>query len=129
MFFLLNNPYEKYKKTSINTASPQELVLMLYDGGVRFIEQGKLFIKNKKLDKANDSIYKAQLVVDELIAGLDMNNGGEIAVRLNLLYDYMKRRLIDANMKKDTDILDEVEGMFKELRETWKEAMKLAKKR
>jgi flagellar protein FliS len=129
VFFLLNNPYEKYKKTSINTASPQELVLMLYDGGVRFIEQGKLFIKNKKLDKANDSIYKAQLVVDELIAGLDMNNGGEIAVRLNLLYDYMKRRLIDANMKKDTDILDEVEGMFKELRETWKEAMKLAKKR
>lgn len=125
---MINNPYQRYKQTSINTATPQELVIMLYDGGIKFINQGKLHINENKLDKANDSIYKAQLVLDELMSGLDMEKGGEIAKHLNLLYDYMKRRLIEANIKKDIEVLDEIEKMFKELKETWKEAMIIAKR-
>jgi flagellar secretion chaperone FliS len=121
----LNKQYSQYKENSIFTASPEELTLMLYNGLVRFILQGQKAIDDKDIQKAHESIVRAQDIVREFQASLDMNY--EISNSLMLLYDYMYRRLTDANIKKDKDVLEEVLDFAKELRDTWAQAMKLAK--
>jgi len=121
----LNKAYNQYKENSIFTATPEELTLMLYNGLVRFILQGQLAIEEKDLTKAHESIVRAQDIVLHFQATLDMNY--EVSKGLDSLYDYMYRRLIEANIKKDKEILGEVLGFAKELRDTWTQAMKLAK--
>lgn len=121
----LNNGYDKYKENSIYTASPEELTLMLYNGLVKFIMQGQKAIDEKNIQKAHESIIKAQDIVNEFMVTIDQSY--EIAKSLLALYDYMKRRLIQANIRKDKSILEEVLGMAKELRDTWMQAMKLVK--
>ncbi len=124
---MMNNPYQQYKQTAINTARPEELVLMLYEGGIKFINKAIIAINDKNIQDANECIKRAQDIVEQLIIGLDFKHGGQIAADLEALYDYMKRKLIEANIKKDVTILEEVLGMFREFRETWMEAMKLAR--
>lgn len=120
-----NNAYNQYKENSIHTSSPEELTLMLYNGLIKFIMQAQMAVEGKKLDKASNSIIRAQDIILEFQNTLDMKY--PISQSLTLLYDYMYRRLIDANLKKDKDILDEVLGFAKELRDTWSQAMKIAK--
>lgn len=115
------NPYQQYKENSILTASPEELVLMLYNGILRFIEEAKMAIEKKDFNKANNSILRAQDIITELMLTLDMNY--EISKNLYSLYDYMKRRLIEANIKKDIKILDEVSGFAYDLKQTWNAAL------
>ncbi len=122
---LTNNGYNQYKSNSINTATPEELTLMLYNGLVKFIMQAQAAIDVKNIEKANNAIVRAQAIITEFQSTLDMNY--EVSENLELLYDYMYRRLVEANLKKDRDILEEVLGMAKELRDTWSQAMKLAK--
>jgi flagellar secretion chaperone FliS len=122
---LTNNAYSKYKENSVFTASPEELTLMLYNGLVKFIMQAQLSVEEKSLEKANRSIIRAQDIIMEFQTTLDMKY--EISQNLALLYDYMYRRLLDANIKKDKAILEEVLGFAKELRDTWAQAMKIAK--
>lgn len=124
---MMNNPYQQYKQTAINTARPEELVLMLYDGGIKFVNKAIIYINDKNIEAAHASIKRAQDIVIQLLAGLDMQRGGQIAVDLAALYDYMHRRLIEANIKKDLTILEEMLGMFRDFRDTWAQAMKLAK--
>lgn len=121
----VNNAYNQYIENSVYTASPAELTLMLYNGLVKFIMQGQAAIQNNKLEKSHESIVKAQAILQEFQASLDHNY--EVAEYLNLMYDYMHRRLIEANIKKDSEILEEVLGYAKELRDTWEKAMKLSK--
>lgn len=121
----LNKAYNQYKENSIFTASPEELTLMLYNGLVKFIMQGQHAIAENDMDKANNSIIKAQDILLEFQSTLDMNY--ELSQSLILLYDYMHKRLLDANIKKDGEILAEVLGFAKELRDTWTQAMKIAK--
>ncbi len=120
-----NNGYNQYKSNSINTATPEELTLMLYNGLIKFIMQAQVAVDDNCIEKANNGIVRAQAIITEFQSTLDMNY--EVAQNLELLYDYMYRRLIEANLKKDKDILEEVLGMAKELRDTWAQAMKLAK--
>ncbi len=120
-----NNGYNQYKQNSINTATPEELTLMLYNGLVKFIMQAQTGIEEKNLEKANNSIIRSQDIIREFQVTLNMKY--EVAHSLALIYDYMYRRLVEANMKKDRDILEEVLGFAKELRDTWAQAMKLAK--
>ena len=120
-----NNGYNQYKQNSINTATPGELTLMLFNGLVKFIMQGQNGIDEKNTVKSHDGIIRAEDILTELRATLDLNY--EIAKYLDSLYEYMHRRLIQANIKKDKEILEEVLGMAKELRDTWAQAMKLAK--
>lgn len=120
-----NVPYNQYKQNSIFTASPEELTFLLYNGLVKFIMQAQAAIDEYNYDKANNSIIRAQDIVLEFQATLDMKY--ELSQSLVLLYDYMYRRLIEANIKKDNEILEEVLGFAKELRDTWAQAMKLAK--
>ena len=120
------NAYNQYKENSIFTASPEELTLMLYNGLVKFIMRGIDSIEKKNIQEANTNIIKAQNIVSEFMNTLDMNY--EISGSLSSIYDYMLGRLIDANVSKDKDILEEVLGFAKVLRDTWEQAMKISKK-
>ncbi|WP_099190186.1 flagellar export chaperone FliS [Tepidibacter mesophilus] len=119
------NPYAKYKNQSINTATPEELTLKLYEGCIKFINLGMVGIDEKNIEKSNTNIIKAQNIISELNITLNMDY--EISKNLRPLYDYLKERLIEANLKKDKDILEEVKEFVVEFRDTWKEAMKLAR--
>lgn len=120
-----SNAYDIYKQNSIFTASPEDLTLMLYNGLIKFIMLSQRAIEDKDIQKAHESIMRAQDILTELKVTLDMQY--ELSQGLSLLYDYMLDRLFEANMKKDTGILAEVLHFAKDLRDTWAQAMKLAK--
>jgi flagellar secretion chaperone FliS len=115
------NPYEVYQKNQVSTAKPEELTLMLFNGGIKFLQQAKMAIEIKDLEKANSLIMKTQDIVTELMVTL--NRDYEISNSLYPLYEYMKQKLIEGNMKKDIVLIDEVVGMLQELRTTWQQAM------
>jgi flagellar protein FliS len=119
----VNNPYKLYQNNSVNTASPGELTLMLYNGCIKFIQFSKIAIKDNKIDDKNTNIQKAQKIIMELMVTLKMDI--EISKNLNSLYDYINRRLVDANIKNDISILEEVEAMVIELRDTWKQVIQI----
>lgn len=119
------NPYQQYRQNTVNTSSPQELTLMLYNGLVRFLKLAHQGIEEKNIEKANSNIIKSQNIVVEFICTLDMQY--EVSKSLMALYDYMNRRLIEANINKDKAIVDEIIGYAEELRDTWAQAMRLAK--
>lgn len=122
---MTNNPYAKIKQNSIMTASPQELTLMLYDGAIKFGNQAIGFLENKEIEAAHNAIVRVQDIIMEFQATLDMNY--EIASSLELMYDYIYRKLVDSNLTKDVEPLKEAIDFIRELRNTWKEAMQLAK--
>ncbi len=117
----IKNPYAAYKSNSVNTASPGELTLMLYNGCLKFIHQAKIDIKNKNITGKNTNLLKAQNIVNELMVTLNMDL--EISQSLMPLYDYLKRRMVEANLKNEIPILDEVEGFLTEFRDTWKQVI------
>lgn len=119
------NAYNQYRENSVYTASPEELTLMLYNGLVKFIMRGMESIEKRNLPEANTNIIKAQRIVSEFMNTLDMKY--EVSASLNAIYEYMLRRLIDANVAKDKVILEEVLGLAKTLRDTWEQAMRIAK--
>ena len=114
---------DKYLKQKIMSAKPEELTFMLYGGLVKFLKQAKLFMEkgSKFYDKSNDAVQRSMAILAELRSTLDMDI--EVSENLDSMYEYMGRRLFDANVEKDTEILDEVIGYAEELRDTWKEAM------
>lgn len=123
---MVNNGYNQYKENSVYTATPEELTLMLYNGLVKFIMLAQSAIDEKNIERANNSIIRAQDIVREFQVTLDMKY--EVSKHLDSIYDYMYRRLIQANIKKDKEILEEMLEMAKDLRDTWTQAMKLAKR-
>lgn len=121
----LNKAYNQYKQNSIYTSSPEELTLMLYNGLIKFIMQAQCGLDEKDMEKASLSTIRAQDIVLHFRSTLDMKY--EVSQGLDLLYEYMYRRLVEANINKDQEILEEILGMAKELRDTWGQAMKLAR--
>lgn len=121
------NPYATYQTNSVTTALPQDLTLMLYEGLIKFSMLAKRAIEQNLIEQKNTNIQKAQAIVMEL--QLTLNQSIALSKDLNNLYDYMQGRLIDANVKNDIVAIDEVIGFAEEFRETWKEAMKLARQR
>lgn len=119
----INNPYQSYQQNSVNTASPGELTLMLYNGCLKFIHISKKAIENKEIETKNTNIQKAQKIIQELMVTLNMDL--EISQNMMSLYNYMNRRLIEANIKNDISILTEVEELVTEFRDTWKQAIQL----
>lgn len=118
---MINNPYEKYKQQSVNTATPEELTLMLYDGCIKFIKLARFAINDKEIEKANDNLLKAQAIVTELDITLD--DKYELSKNLHSLYDFVLDRLVNANIKKDASLLDAAESVITDLRDGWKEAI------
>lgn len=121
------NPYATYQTNSVTTALPQDLTLMLYEGLIKFTMLAKRSIENGLIQEKNTNIQKAQAIIMEL--QLTLNKSISLSTDLNNLYDYMQSRLIDANVQNDVVAIDEVLGFAEEFRETWKEAMKLARQR
>lgn len=119
------NPYQAYQQNSVLTASPQELTFMLYNGCVKFIKMAKRAMLEKNFQEKNTNIIKAQNIVNELRATLNLDM--EVSKNMDQLYEYMYTRLIEANTKNDVEILDEVEIYARDMRDTWKQAMGLAK--
>ncbi|MFC0187377.1 flagellar export chaperone FliS [Fictibacillus aquaticus] len=119
----LANPYQAYQNNSVQTAPPGELTLMLYNGCLKFIAAGKKAIAEGNAEAKNTNLLKAQRIIQEFMVTLDRN----VAVSENLMtmYDYMNRRLIEANIKSSEEILSEVEGLVSELRDTWKEVIRI----
>ena len=130
---MIKNPYDKYKTNSLQTVSPQRIVLMLYDATIKNINIAVKKIEEKDFVTSNKKIQKAQDIIMELMLSLDKEKGGEIATNLAALYDYWYRRLIEGNIKKDKETLLQVAAMVKDIRNSWEIAMtkelnKMAKK-
>lgn len=123
-----NNAYNVYKNNSVNYASKEQLLLMLVDGAVKFAKIGRQAIVDKDIKKAHENIVKAQNIFYELIITLDVEKGGEWANSLVLVYDFIIRQLVDANLKKDVTIMDKVIPLIEDVRDTWNEAYKVSKK-
>lgn len=113
------NPFEEYKKTQIATANQGKLIVMLYDGAIKFINIAIDNMNPRTYDIVNNNIIKAQDIITELLLSLNMKEGGEIAQNLFNLYLYFKKTLLEANIKKDAEILRGVVKLLKELRDAW----------
>ncbi|WP_085522054.1 flagellar export chaperone FliS [Tuberibacillus sp. Marseille-P3662] len=120
------NPYQAYQKNSVDTASPGELTLMLYNGCLKFIRQGQEAIKNEDLENKNTALQKAQRIIQELMTTMDMKV--PISQEIMPLYDYINRRLIEANMQSDQEILNEVAELVTEFRDTWRQVIQITRK-
>lgn len=121
------NPYLKqYQQTEVQTASPEKLLIMLYDGAIQFLNKAKTGIANKNIEEIHNNIIGAQKIISEFMNTLDMEVGGEVAQNLYNLYEYLHYRLVQANIKKDIDMVDEVLNHLKDLKQTWEEAIKIA---
>lgn len=120
----VGNPYDEYKTTQIQTATPGQLILMLYQGAIKFCKISKISIEDKDFIKANKYLIKVQDIITELTISLDMKSGSEIAKNLSSLYEYMNRKLLEANIKKDIEIISEVQSLLEELESAWQEAVK-----
>lgn len=121
---MANNPYAQYQQTQIDTAPPERLLLMLYDGAIRFSHGAIKAIQDRDVVAANTNCQKVQNILTELMVTLRMDVGGDIAKNLFDLYEYMRARTIQANVSKDPAPLQEVIVHLKELREAWAQAAK-----
>lgn len=123
---LANQGYAAYASNKINTASPADLVLMLYEGAIKFCNIAIVAVENKDIQKAHNNIMKVERIIQELQMTLDHKY--VTAKDFDEVYTYLLRRLREANIKKDAEILEEVLKHLRTMRDTWKEVMKLAKK-
>ena len=119
------NAAAAYQDSKILTASPAELTLMLYEGAIKFCNLAIMAIEKKDYVKANTNIIKAERIISEFRATLDHKY--PVSKEFEQVYEYIYRRLIDANIKKDIEILEEALGYIREMRDTWKEVMRLSK--
>lgn len=118
------NPYLKqYKQTQIDTTPKEQILLMLYDGAVRFLHLAKEGFEEKNIEKIHNNLIKVQNIITEFETNLDMEAGGEFAQTLFELYEYLSRQLVQANIKKDINALEIVIKHMTELRDTWKQAV------
>lgn len=119
---MLNSPYQIYQQSSVNTANGAKLLIMLFEGAIRFTKAGIEGINSRKYETANTNLKKAQAIIHELIASLNFDY--EISNELVRIYEYLLHSLIQANIKKDVQIANEVLQHLQELLEAWKEAYK-----
>jgi len=116
--------YASYKNSAVETASPGKLLLMLYNAAIRNLDSAIQSIADKDIESAHKSIIRTQDIVSEFMRTLNMDY--EISEKLLALYDYLHRRLVEANIHKDVEIINEVRGFLVELRDAWQEAVKKA---
>ncbi|SMF57240.1 flagellar protein FliS [Priestia filamentosa] len=117
----MNNAYQAYQQGSVNTATPGELTLMLYNGCLKFIRRAKTAIENREVEEKNKNLIKAQNIITELMVTL--RTGSELSDQMRTMYDYINQRLMKANIESSVDILEEVESYVMEFRDTWKEVI------
>ncbi len=116
------NYYNEYMNNSVMTATPQELILMLYDGCIKFINRAAASIDNMDFEESNMDILKAENIITELRSSLDMSY--KISEDLDKLYGFFTDMLVQANISKDKEKLLQILPLIKDLRGTWAEAQK-----
>ncbi len=121
----LPNAYAQYNNSKVLTASPAELTLMLYEGAIKFCNIAEEAVEQKDIEKAHNNIKKVQNIIDYLRKTLDMKYA--VAQDFERIYVYLEQRLLQANLKKDKEILAEVNLHLHSVRDTWKEVMKANK--
>ncbi len=119
----MQNPYKKYQKTNIVTASREKILLMLYEGAIRFIKQASAAMEKGKVAEKGTSISKATAILSELMATLDFKVGGQIAIDLENLYVFMIDKLIEGNINNDPACLQHVEKLLLTLYGAWKDVI------
>ena len=124
MATVMNNAYNQYSQNKILTASPAELTLMLYEGAIKFCNLVIVGIEQKNIEKANNNIIKVEKIIQEF--QITLNFDYPIANDFNNVYNYLIKRLREANIKKDKEILEEVNTHLHTMRDTWKEVMRRA---
>ena len=123
-------PTQEYLKTKVMTASPEMLTLMLWDGAIRFAEQGKDAILKKEIESSYKSLVRAQHIIMELTGCLKHSINPELCGQLASLYNFIYRRLVDANLKREAQLVDDALEIMRHQRETWSMLMdQLAKER
>lgn len=110
-----------YVETSVSEASPHKLVEMLYDGALKNINVAKVFIEQNNLEKKSFHLNKTLSIILALREGVNFEKGGDVAQNLYQLYDYCYRQVMKASASNDNEILDEVSGYIKELKEAWEQ--------
>lgn len=123
---MVNNAegYNAYLRSKVMTATPAELTLMLYEGAIKFVNKAIMSIEKDDVMGAHNNLMKTQRIIEELRASLD--HKCPVAKEFDTVYEYILRRLVEANIKKDKDILEEVLEHLRTMRDTWKEVMKNA---
>jgi len=126
------NPFQAYRRTQIETASKEQLLLMLYDGAIHYLKRAKMKMQEppneENLTEKTNLILKAQDIILELMAALDMERGGELTRQLFRLYEYMNYRLNQANIRREIPAIEEVVTLLSDLRATWDEAIQRAQR-
>lgn len=123
------NPYLKqYQKTTIETASSEKLLIMLYEGAIQYLNKAKIGLSEKNYEVSHNNLMAAQKIIQEFINTLDPEPNPELAQNLINLYEYFINRLIDANIKHEIAPIDEVLKFLKELKATWEKAIVIAQK-
>lgn len=121
----LPNAYAKYNNSKVLTASPAELTLMLYDGAIKFCNIAIIGIEQHDIGKAHANIKKVEKIIDEFRSTLDRKYA--VAEDFDRVYVYLLKRLLEANVKKDKAILEEVNMHLHSMRDNWKEVMRINK--
>lgn len=124
----MNQYVKQYQKANIETASREQILIMLYDGAIQFLNKAKVAIINKQIENANKNLIAAQDIIQEFINSFDREVAPQLAENLIGLYEYFIRRLIHANMKQEVEPVDEVLKYLKNLKATWEKAIVLAQK-
>ena len=119
-----SNGYAAYANSKVATATPAELTLMLYDGAIKFCNIAIMALEEKELEKAHNNIIKVENIISEF--QITLNHKYPVAKDFDAVYKYLKERLVEANVKKDKEVLEEVLEHLRTMRDTWKEIMKVA---
>lgn len=115
--------HDRYLEIKYMTANPAELISMLYDGAIGFLKKAKEGMMKGKEEESNKYMMRVQDIICELISSLELEKGGEIASNLLSLYMYMLKRSVEANIRNDPDIVDEISALISDLKDAWDEAM------
>ena len=124
---MYSNGYNVYKNNAVNYASKEQLLLMLVEGAVKFCKIARQAIMDKDVKKAHNALIRTQDIFSELMISLD-TSVGDWAVQLFNVYAFIKEKLVEANMSKNLEIIDEILPLIEDINETWKEAYVRAKK-
>lgn len=122
---MVNSAYQKYQNNSVLTARPEELTLMLYNGAIKFCNQAIESINKKDVQKSHIDIMKAQNIIEEL--QVTLNGDYEIAHEMNRMYEFVKQLLMEANIYKDTNKLEDALYFLREFKDVWQEVVKCTK--
>lgn len=123
----LPRAYAQYNNSKVLTASPAELTLMLYEGAIKFCNIAAMAMEQRDVQKAHTNIVKVQKIIDYLRQTLDMRQ--PVAQDFERIYVYLSQRLVEANIKKDTEILKEISEHLHSVSDTWREVMRISKEK